>query len=138
MAARKIDSHQHFWKVDRGDYHWMGPGLEAITRDFFPPELAPIIERHGVEKTVLIQAADTAAEAEFLFDLAAEYDFIAGGGHLGGHGIARVRRPSGPLYPTAQVSGLASFDGKLRERRLGGFGPGEEVFCRSGGIRGMF
>ena len=30
-----IDSHQHFWKLSRGDYSWMTPDMKKLYKDFF-------------------------------------------------------------------------------------------------------
>jgi L-fuconolactonase len=73
----KIDAHQHYWRIDRGDYFWMGPHVQSIFRDFMPEDLAGELAKAGVAKTVVVQAADTVAETEFLLDLAASNDSIA-------------------------------------------------------------
>jgi L-fucono-1,5-lactonase len=74
----RIDSHQHYWKVDRGDYHWMTPTVPVLYRDYLPSDLRPCLLRHNIQKTVLVQAAQTVAETDFLLNLAAEDDSIAG------------------------------------------------------------
>ncbi len=74
----RVDSHQHFWRLDRGDYGWLSPALEAIYRDFLPEHLAPAIARAGIGQTVLVQAAPTVAETHYLLSLARENPFIAG------------------------------------------------------------
>ena len=74
----RIDSHQHFWRLDRGDYGWLTPPLEPIYRDYLPADLAPQLARAGVDSTVLVQAAPTVAETRFLLELATEHAFIAG------------------------------------------------------------
>jgi L-fuconolactonase len=74
----RIDSHQHFWRLDRGDYDWLTPKLEPIYRDYLPGDLTPQLSRAGVDSTVLVQAAPTIAETQFMLDLAAEHAFIAG------------------------------------------------------------
>lgn len=73
-----LDAHQHFWKVDRGDYGWMTPDLKPLYRDFGPGDLSPLLDRAGVARTVLIQAAETEAETNFLLEIAARTDFVAG------------------------------------------------------------
>ncbi len=73
-----IDSHQHFWRLERGDYHWMSPDLGAIYRDYGPEDLAPLLARHGIERTILVQAAATVAETEYMLDLAARTPSVAG------------------------------------------------------------
>ncbi len=74
----RIDSHQHYWKVARGDYHWMTPDVPVLYRDYLPADLRPSLVRHNIQKTVLVQAAQTVAETDFLLDLAANDDSIAG------------------------------------------------------------
>lgn len=78
MTISRIDSHQHFWRLSRGDYDWMTPALESIYRDFEPDDLKHQLEAHQVQKTVVVQAAATVAETEFLLELAGEHDWIAG------------------------------------------------------------
>lgn len=77
-----IDSHVHFWQIDRGDYDWMmGPeteSLKAIKRDFCAPDLRPQIRAAGVERILLVQAAATVAESEFLLRQARETPEVAG------------------------------------------------------------
>lgn len=74
----RIDGHQHFWKADRGDYHWMGPAVPALCRDYLPGDLLPHLHRHGISRTILVQAAQTIAETDYLLELAAQHSFIAG------------------------------------------------------------
>lgn len=74
----KIDAHQHFWALERGDYGWLTPELKPIYRDFLPDDLQPSLRRAGIEGTVLVQAAPTVAETEYLLSLAAENSFIKG------------------------------------------------------------
>ena len=74
----RIDGHQHFWKADRGDYHWMSPGVPVLCRDYLPGDLLPHLVKHGIERTILVQAAQTVAETDYLLELAAQNSFIAG------------------------------------------------------------
>lgn len=77
----RIDAHQHFWRPSRGDYRWLRadePALVPIHRNVEPEELRPLLARHGVVKTVLVQAADSEAETEYMLSLARRHGFIAG------------------------------------------------------------
>ena len=74
----RIDGHQHYWIAERGDYHWMSPEVPILRRDYLPADLRPDLQRHGIEKTILVQAAQTVAETDFLLDLANHEDSIAG------------------------------------------------------------
>jgi L-fucono-1,5-lactonase len=73
-----LDTHQHFWKANRGDYHWMTPAVPILARDYLPRDLRPQLRKAGVARTVLVQAAQTADETDFLLKLAEETDFVAG------------------------------------------------------------
>lgn len=75
---RRIDAHQHFWRLARGDYGWLTPGLAPIYRDFEPTDLEPLLARAGIDGTVLVQAAPTVAETRFLLQLVAAAPFVAG------------------------------------------------------------
>ncbi|HLY80487.1 MAG TPA: amidohydrolase family protein [Caulobacteraceae bacterium] len=75
----RIDAHQHFWRPSRGDYGWLTPQAHpAICRKFLPADLEPLLSDAGVLRTILVQAAPTTAETEYLLGLAAETAFVAG------------------------------------------------------------
>ena len=78
MSPLRIDAHQHLWQIARGDYGWLTPALGPIHRDFTPDDLAPLLARHGIDRTILVQAAPTEAETRFLLDTAARTPLIAG------------------------------------------------------------
>ena len=78
---QRIDAHQHFWQLARGDYAWLradDPDVAPLVRDFLPDALLPLMRTHEVTRTVLVQAAESVAETAFLLGLAAAHDFIAG------------------------------------------------------------
>ena len=75
----RIDAHQHYWKPSRGDYGWMdAPDLGDLRRDYLPADLEPWLSRHRIDRTVVVQAAPTRAETDFLLDLARAHQRIAG------------------------------------------------------------
>lgn len=65
----RIDAHQHYWLVDRDDYHWM-PADGPLRADYLPADLVPLNEAAGIDGTILVQAAQTDAETVFLLGLA--------------------------------------------------------------------
>src|SRR5690348_3233708 len=73
-----IDAHTHFWRLDRGDYSWLTPALGPIYRDFGSADLAPFLGRHGIERTILVQAAPTVAETRYLLEVARQTPWVAG------------------------------------------------------------
>lgn len=74
----RIDAHQHYWQLARGDYGWLTPLLTAIYSDFAPDDLAPHLELFGIARTIVVQAAPTEAETAFLLHLAQATPSIAG------------------------------------------------------------
>lgn len=74
----RIDAHHHVWTLARGDYGWLTPALGPIHRDFVPDDLAPLLTRHEIDRTILVQAAPTEAETQFLLDVANATDIVAG------------------------------------------------------------
>jgi L-fuconolactonase len=74
----RIDAHQHFWALARGDYGWLTPALGPIHRDFGPADLAPLLRARGIEATILVQAAPTLAETRYLLSIAAASPLVAG------------------------------------------------------------
>ena len=73
----RIDAHQHYWKVSRGDYGWMSPDMTVLYRDYQPADLEPLLKANGIDRTVVVQAAPTVAETEYLLDLADRHESSA-------------------------------------------------------------
>lgn len=74
----KIDAHHHLWRIARGDYGWLTPETGPIFRDYEVSDLSPILQRHGIDRTILVQAAPTVAETRFLLEIAGNTPFVAG------------------------------------------------------------
>ena len=74
----RIDAHQHYWDVTRLEYPWMPPGDSILRRNYLPPDLAPVLERHGFDGTVLVQANVVIEETWWLLDLASRSETILG------------------------------------------------------------
>jgi L-fuconolactonase len=68
----RIDAHVHFWDPARGDYGWLGSHLPGLNRRFAPADLHPLLLENGVDGVVLVQAAPTTAETDYLLELSAE------------------------------------------------------------------
>ncbi len=74
----KIDSHQHFWTPGRGDHDWMPQDNPILNRTYLPADLAPILDAQGIDGTVLVQAAATTHETEYMLGLADASGFVRG------------------------------------------------------------
>jgi L-fuconolactonase len=74
----RIDAHQHYWSLRRGDYGWLTPSEVGLYRDFTPDDLSPELVECAVHTTVLVQAAPTEGESLFLLDLARRHPSVGG------------------------------------------------------------
>ncbi len=74
----RIDAHQHYWNPLRGDYDWMPMDHPILARPWMPDNLRPELAAHGVTKTVLVQAAATVQETEYMLGIADATDSVAG------------------------------------------------------------
>lgn len=73
-----IDAHHHFWQPARGDYGWMPPGDPVLDRPYGPADMADALAKAGVSHTVLVQAAPTVEESEYMLGLADATPHVAG------------------------------------------------------------
>jgi L-fuconolactonase len=74
----RIDAHQHFWRLDRGDYGWLTPDVGVLYCDHGPEMLRPLLDAAGIDCTILVQAAPTEAETQYLLGIAAQHAWVAG------------------------------------------------------------
>lgn len=74
----RIDAHHHLWRYSHEEYDWIGPGMEAIARDFLPDGLKSELEACGVSGSVVVQARQTLAETDWLLGLAEKSPWIRG------------------------------------------------------------
>lgn len=73
-----VDAHHHFWQPARGDYGWMPEDDPVLSRPYGPADLAEALRSTGVHKTILVQAAPTLEETEYLLGLADATPHVAG------------------------------------------------------------
>ena len=74
----RIDSHQHFWDLDRLSYPWMPPAPSPLLRNFLPRNLKPALDRNRFDGSITVQATTQPEEAAWLLNLAEENEFILG------------------------------------------------------------
>jgi L-fuconolactonase len=73
-----VDAHVHFWRLARGDNRALEPWMSPLLRDHEPAGLAPELDACGVDRVVVVQAAETLAENLYTLGLAAREPRIAG------------------------------------------------------------
>jgi L-fuconolactonase len=74
----RIDAHQHYWRIERGDYGWITPDVPVLFRNFLPCDLKPLLNRHSLDGTIVVQAAPTFAETEYILNLSETDETILG------------------------------------------------------------
>ncbi len=74
-----IDAHLHLWDTGRLRYAWLQrPQNAAINRTFGFEDFRSRAAAAGVDRAVLVQADDSAADTEAMFEVAAAHPEIAG------------------------------------------------------------
>ncbi|MEZ9230840.1 amidohydrolase [Vibrio amylolyticus] len=73
-----IDSHQHFWTLNRSDYGWLTSDLTALYRDFSPQDLIKELEPLPITHSICVQAAPTVEETRYLLNLADSQSNVIG------------------------------------------------------------
>lgn len=77
----RVDGHCHLWRRDRGDYGWLdakNTALAPLLRDFEPDDLQSRLDAAGIGAAIIVQAAPTLEETQFLLGLAAQTPQIVG------------------------------------------------------------
>ena len=73
-----IDAHIHLWRLARGDNIALTPAMAPIYRDREPAALRPQLEAAGIDRIIVVQAAETLAETLFIIGLARKFSWISG------------------------------------------------------------
>ena len=73
-----IDAHQHCWQLQRPEFAWPTPDLNAIYRDFTPDDFRAEAQPLGVIGSVLVQSQPHIEDTHFLLRLAAAHSHILG------------------------------------------------------------
>ena len=63
--AKVVDAHIHFWQLSKGWYTALEPHMTILLKDHLPDDLAPWLKAAGVDKIVVVEAAETVEETRF-------------------------------------------------------------------------
>ncbi|CAM4106471.1 amidohydrolase family protein [Paenibacillus alkaliterrae] len=74
----RLDAHQHYWSIERGDYGWITPDIPVLYRDFLPGDLKVHLDKHKLDGSIVVQAAATQAETDYLLKLSENEPSIKG------------------------------------------------------------
>lgn len=73
-----IDSHHHLWNPARGDYGWMPKDDPTLSRHYKLDDLVAVTTDNGIDQTILVQAAPTVNETEYMLGIADSTELIGG------------------------------------------------------------
>lgn len=76
--ATVIDAHQHFWNLERVQYPWLVPDYGPLFRSYEYPELEPRLREIGVDGTILVHAADSYEDTQYMLEVADEWPYAVG------------------------------------------------------------
>jgi len=72
----KVDTHQHFWNLSEVEYSWLVPAYGPIYATFEPRDLEPQLKAAGIDKTVLVQSANSYEDTASMLVHADYHDWI--------------------------------------------------------------
>jgi L-fuconolactonase len=73
-----IDTHQHYWRYEAGEYSWIDDSMAALRRDFLPFDAHREMAVAGVQASIAVQVRQTLEETRWMLELAERHPFIAG------------------------------------------------------------
>ncbi|GAA4267024.1 amidohydrolase family protein [Frondihabitans peucedani] len=73
-----IDSHVHVWDLERAHYDWPDGSVPEIFRSIGLDEVRPSLAAAGVDRVVLVQAADDPDDTATMLRTADRHDEVAG------------------------------------------------------------
>lgn len=73
-----IDTHVHIWDFSRAEYSWLDNDSSILKRNYLIEELEPERLQAGVTAGVLVQAANTTKETDYMIEVAAQTTWLKG------------------------------------------------------------
>lgn len=78
-VVMRVDAHHHYFWPGRGEYPWMvGPAYEVLRRDLGPEALAPALDAHRIDATVIVQTWSSFDETRHFLELASCSPHVCG------------------------------------------------------------
>jgi L-fuconolactonase len=75
-----VDAHHHLWRYRAGTRPWLDarPELAPLRRDFLGEELSEHLRANGIDRTVIVQAADTLDDTASMIEAAHAHPYVTG------------------------------------------------------------
>lgn len=74
----RVDAHQHFWTYTPQDYPWIDQRHAPLQQDFLPDDLKPLLDQHGVDGCIAVQARQSPDETDALLAHATTHPWVLG------------------------------------------------------------
>jgi L-fuconolactonase len=76
--STRTDAHLHLWDLDRSTYSWITPELGPLHTTITAERARAELDACGVDRAVLVQAEDSAADTGFMLEVADRCDWVVG------------------------------------------------------------
>lgn len=73
-----IDTHLHIWNLDKVVYPWLTPDLGILYQNYEIRQMPPLMKEANISHAVLVQAANSLQETDFMLQSAEQADFVVG------------------------------------------------------------
>ena len=77
-CVMRLDAHQHYWDIARGDLGWLSPDVPVLYRSYLPDDLKPELAKYRIDGTIVVQAERSHEETDYLLALSDNEPSIAG------------------------------------------------------------
>ena len=78
MNHAMVDTHVHFWDLDRFHYFWLKPEYGILYQTYRPEQIKHEMDKAGVERGVFVQANQVPEENDWVLGLTETHDWLAG------------------------------------------------------------
>ncbi len=73
-----IDTHLHIWNLDKVVYPWLSPDLGILYQNYELDQMPSLMKESEVSHAILVQAANSLEETDFMLQSAEQKDFVVG------------------------------------------------------------
>jgi L-fucono-1,5-lactonase len=73
----RVDAHQHVWSIESGLYDWPTPAESELYRSFAMPDVLPSQRSSRIDRSILVQAANSLADTDRLIAEADRHGTVA-------------------------------------------------------------
>lgn len=76
--ATVIDTHLHSWDLQKVRYSWLDGDTSILAQNYYPSGIEAQLQAANVSSAIMVQAANSIEDTDFMFACAAQYPWIIG------------------------------------------------------------